>query len=316
VGDNLNSIVGQDTAKRFVRTAINKDSLYNFLLTGPRGVGKRIFAFALVKMLGCSLTSSNFIFVAPIPPSIREKPEKIHDHLKTYLPDNPLVDLEDRSTIVVGQIRDIIARLVHLPSQGTKRIVLILEADRMNEEAANCFLKTLEEPPTDTFFMLTSSRPDHLLPTIRSRCRRVPFSYLSGQQIQEIILDEGDPYLIGSPGELMLLERSETMNDAYKILGQCPLSIKAASTLAKEYYRGSLIELLYPLVLLYRRILYQKLGIVNDDDKSNKVLTAKVKKIPIQTIIQTMYILNNGINLLERNPNRLLLLLTILLQLP
>lgn len=314
MGDQLDAIIGQDTAKRFVRTAIKKDSLYNFLLTGPRGVGKRIFAFSLVRMLGCTLTSGNFIFIAPIPPNIKDIPEKVHGYLQTYLPDNSVVDLEDKSTIVVGQIRDIIARLIHLPSAGAQRVVLILEADRMNEEAANCFLKTLEEPPTDTFFILTSSRPDHLLPTIRSRCRRVPFSYLTREQIQEIILDQGDPYVLGSPGEVMLLEQSDIMDDARKILNQCPLSIKAASTIAKEFRKRSLIELLYPLLLLYRRILYKKIGI--NDMPDTKVISAKAKKVPVQTLLHTIHILNNSINLLERSPNRLLLLLTILLQLP
>jgi hypothetical protein len=315
VGDHLDAIIGQDTAKRFVRTAIKKDNLYNVLLTGPRGVGKRIFAFALANMLGCPPQSSNFMLVAPIPSTIKDKEEKIYDLLQTYLPDNTVIDLEDRSTILIAQVREVIQRLVHLPSLGTKRVIIILEADRMNDEAANCFLKTLEEPPMDTVFILTSSRPDHLLPTIRSRCRRVPFSYLSRQQIQEIILDSDDPYLLGSPGELMLLEQTDTMNAACAIIAQCPLSVKAAATIAKEYRKRSLIDLLYPLMLLYRRTLYLKLALVNDSNNT-RILNEKAKKIPCPTILNVLQTLNDHILLLEYNPNHFLLLMRILLQLP
>lgn len=315
MGDQLDTIVGQDTAKRFVRTAIRKDSLYNFLLTGPRGVGKRIFAFALANMLGCPPKSSNFMLVAPIPSTIRQKEEKIHDYLQTYLPDNTVIDLEDRSTILIAQVREIITRLVHLPPRGATRVIIILEADRMNDEAANCFLKTLEEPPVDTFFILTSSRPDHLLPTIKSRCRRVPFSYLSRQQIQEIILDNDDPYLLGSPGELMLLEKTENMNGACTIIGKCPLSVNAATTIAKEYRKRPLIDLMYPLMLLYRRVLYLKLGLASNRTDT-RVLSEKAKRVPYPTLINVIKTLNSHIQLLERNPNHFLLLLRILLQLP
>lgn len=313
MGDHLDIIVGQETAKRFVRTAIKKGNLYNFLLTGPRGVGKRIFAFALANMLGCPPRSANFMLVAPIPSSIKEKEEKIHDHLQTYLPDNAVIDLEDKSTILISQIREIITRLLHLPSRDTTRVIIILEADRMNDEAANCFLKTLEEPPVDTLFVLTSSRPDHLLPTIRSRCRRIPFSYLSRSQIKEIIIDGDDPYLLGSPGELMLLEQNEALGEASLIIEQCPLSIKSATDIAREYRKRPLIDLLYPLMLQYRRMLHLKLGLVHDSDGG---LDSKARKIPCPTIVNVILTLNSHIHLLERNPNHLLLLLRILLQLP
>ncbi|GAJ21897.1 unnamed protein product, partial [marine sediment metagenome] len=108
---------------------------------------------------------------------IKDKEDKIFEYTKHYLPENTVVELEDRTAILIEQIRNVIKRLIHMPDIGSKRVVLVLEADRMTDAAANCFLKTLEEPPLDTVFILTSSRPNSLLPTIRSRCQAVPLSY-------------------------------------------------------------------------------------------------------------------------------------------
>jgi DNA polymerase-3 subunit delta' len=133
------------------------------------------------------------MLIAPVPSGTKE--EKISEYMKIYLPENPVVHLDDYSSIVIKQIRNLIEWLLLMPAQGTKRIVIILEADRMNEESANSFLKTLEEPPMDTLFILTSSRPDFLLPTIRSRCQIVKFGYLSNAQIENIIFEGKDNFL-------------------------------------------------------------------------------------------------------------------------
>ncbi|MCK4673366.1 AAA family ATPase, partial [candidate division WOR-3 bacterium] len=220
--DYFDEIVGQETAKRFVRTAIKKENLYNFLFIGPKGVGKRLLGFAFARTLNCPPHSPNFILVAPIPSKIKDKEDKIYEYTKHYLPENPVVELEDRTAILIEQIRDVIKRLIHMPGIGSKRAVLILEADRMTQEAANCFLKTLEEPPLDTVFILTSSRPNFLLPTIRSRCQTVPFNYLNNQQIKNIIFEHNDEFLIGSPGEILILQEHNLVSQASDIFKNCP----------------------------------------------------------------------------------------------
>lgn len=312
--DYLDEITGQKVAKRFIRTALNKGHLYNFLFIGPRGVGKRTFGFTLAKTLGCPPHSTNFMLVGPIPSRIKDKEEKIHEYTSQYLPENAVIELEDRSAILIEQIRLIIRRLMHMPQKGTKRVVLILEADRMTDEAANCFLKTLEEPPIDTFFVLTSSRPDYLLPTIRSRCRTVPFNYLREEQVRAVIFDGTDDYLLGSPGELLVLRNRQFTESVYPLFTKCPLDPKTAASVTLEYRRKKIIDLLYPLLLLYRLAFYRKIG-QGKTLKTNGAIAQK-GELPVQTLINALVLLNRSINILDRNPNHLLLLFNVLVKLP
>ena len=312
--DYLNEIAGQNTAKRFIRTALNKGNLYNFLFVGPRGVGKRTFAFTLAKTVGCPPRSTNFMLIGPIPSRIKDKEEKIYEYTCQYLPENATVELEDRSAILIEQIRYVIQRLMHMPEKGTKRVVLILEADRMTDEAANCFLKTLEEPPLDTFFVLTSSRPDYLLPTIRSRCRTVPFSYLREEQVKTAVFDGNDNYLLGSPGETLVLRDRQLIENVYPLFKKCPLNPETAVLTTFEYERKKAIDLFYPLLLLYRLAFYRKIGQGNTFQTNDAV--AQKSELPAQTIVDALVLLNNSINALDRNPNRLLLLFNVLTKLP
>jgi DNA polymerase-3 subunit delta' len=315
VVDYLDDIVGQETAKKFIRTAINKDNLYNFLLVGPRGVGKRLFGFALAKTLGCPLNSPNFHLITPIPSKIKEKKERIQEYARKYLPDNALIEVEDRASILIEQMRNLTERLVHMPSVDTKRVVLILEAERMTHPAANYFLKTLEEPPVDTVFILTSSRPEYLLLTIRSRCQIVPFTYLKAKQIAEVVFDGRDDFLLGSAGEVLALRDSGVIDNGLEIFKKAPLSVRSAALCANTYERRRIVDLYYPLLLLYRLVFYKKLNMVGHTVYDFEI-ARKAKRITMNRTIDTIMLLNHNINLLEKNPNRVLHLFNVLLRLP
>jgi replication-associated recombination protein RarA len=315
VGDYLDDVVGQDTAKKFIRTTIKKNNLYNFLFIGPRGVGKRMFGFALAKTLDCPPKSPNFHLIAPIPSRLKDKSDKIYEYSKNYLPENIVVDVADRASILIEQIRMLTERLMHMPESGTKRVVLILEADQMTDEAANCFLKTLEEPPLDTVFILTSSRPEFVLPTIRSRCRVVPFTHLGRAQIEKIVYEGKDEFMLGSPGEILDLRQSGMVENVMDVFKRTPLQMKNAAIVAREYERKNMVELYYPLLLLYRLVLYRKLNLVSDTRYEFEI-AKKAKRVTLDRVIDTIIMLNENICLLERNPNKLLHLFNALLKLP
>lgn len=84
-----------------------------------------------------------------------------------------LEKLEKKKSLGIEQVREMISGLLLSATLGSARVVLIANAENLTESAANALLKTLEEPNGDTYFLLTTSNPEHLLATIRSRCRTI-----------------------------------------------------------------------------------------------------------------------------------------------
>ena len=186
----LSDVTGQDRAIAQLRAALRSGRVHHaWLLAGPPGVGKettaRAFAAALLCKEGgdvpateaCGVCAScqkvargvhpDFVVVMPEAEAVARKVLARED-----LPRTPSRDLK------IDQIRQVEAQLVHAPLEGRRRVVLLLSADSLNAAAQNAFLKTLEEPPAGTHLLLVADAGDALLPTIRSRCVRVPFAPL------------------------------------------------------------------------------------------------------------------------------------------
>src|ERR687887_276355 len=83
-----------------------------------------------------------------------------------------------------------IERTAYRPFEGRHRVVIIDDADTVNVEAQNALLKTLEEPPAASTFVLVTSRPDVLLPTVISRCQRLRFGRLSPSDVAAVLIRE------------------------------------------------------------------------------------------------------------------------------
>jgi DNA polymerase III subunit delta' len=123
-----------------------------YLLTGPTGSGKSWLAVHLAALaLGCA-------------------PESALAH-----PDVHMVQPESKSRrIVIDQIRDLEHSIQRKPLLGSNKVAIVHDADRMQQQAANAFLKTLEEPPPGSLILLLSTRPKAILETVRSRCVETP----------------------------------------------------------------------------------------------------------------------------------------------
>jgi DNA polymerase III subunit delta' len=103
-----------------------------------------------------------------------------------------IVEPGDTGAIKLDQVREAIDRTGYRPFEGRTRVIIIDRADAMLIEAQNALLKTLEEPPSTSRFVLVTSRPDVLLPTVRSRCQRLRFGRLSVQEVAAVLTTKHD----------------------------------------------------------------------------------------------------------------------------
>ena len=185
-------IIGQDTAVEQFLSAWSSRRLHHaWLLAGPKGVGKANFAHAAARRV---------LADAAGPPSALPGLETSDDHSIIKLieagshPDmRRLERLVNEKTgnlarnISVDQIREIGEFLTLTPALSEWRVVIVDTVDDLETSGANALLKILEEPPPNTLFFLVSHTPGRLLPTIRSRCRRLDFSQLGDDAMTSII---------------------------------------------------------------------------------------------------------------------------------
>jgi DNA polymerase-3 subunit delta' len=140
-----------------------------FLVSGPVGCGKEHFAARLIKLLDAKSSSSGFdLFGEPVKEVIPPLDELAGEWVQILRPQSK------SRRIVVDAIREIEKRLYVASGPNTWKICVIVDADRMVPAAENAFLKTLEEPPPRTLLLLLTSNPGGLLPTVLSRCVRLP----------------------------------------------------------------------------------------------------------------------------------------------
>lgn len=94
-------------------------------------------------------------------------------------------------SILAGQVGEMIREASRSPVEAQRKVLVVLDADRMNETAANKLLKTLEEPPERTVMVLVTGSPDDLLPTVRSRCQRVDLDAVSDEVVRDALVRDG-----------------------------------------------------------------------------------------------------------------------------
>ena len=158
------------------------------LLAGPGGVGKRRAAIAIAETYNCLAPATSPDLERDACgecSSCRRIARGIH-------PDVIVIEPGDTGTIKIEQVRDAIDRAGYRPFEGRRRVVIIDEADALVPAAQNALLKTLEEPPSASVFVLVSSVPDSLLATVRSRCPRLRFGPLTHAEVAGILMREHD----------------------------------------------------------------------------------------------------------------------------
>ena len=176
----LEHVVGHRRLVTLLSRAVARNTLPpSLLFAGPAGVGKKRVALALAQAINCA------------DPKTREGIERdgcgecppCRRIARGVHPDVILLAPGDSGSIKIEAVRPVIAEAGRRPFEARRRVVIIDEADALTEDAQSALLKTLEEPPPSSIFLLVSSLPDALLTTVRSRCPRMRFGPLPPAEV-------------------------------------------------------------------------------------------------------------------------------------
>jgi DNA polymerase-3 subunit delta' len=174
----FSSLVGNERIKKLLKRAVAEGRIgQGLILAGPQGVGKRQFALALAQAVNCQRPTQGDACGECV--NCRKVAAGEHVDVETISPDGQFIK--------IGQMREMTEKAQYRPYDGRRRVYIIDEADRLNQQAANSILKVLEEPPETTLLLLVTSKPYALLETIRSRCQMLSFAPLTAGELESYL---------------------------------------------------------------------------------------------------------------------------------
>lgn len=237
--DRFEPLEGVDAQAATFEAAIAGGRLHHaWLLAGPKGLGKAGFAFrAARRLLGAAPDGRHGpLGSAPDDPVNRLVAARAHPDLTVLDRDEAG---ENRRSISVDEARRLPEVFHKAPAIAPRRIAIIDAADDMNVNAANAVLKTLEEPPPGSVLLLVCHAPGRLLPTIRSRCRRLSFRAWEASDLASFAVRHGVEAPPGavSPGEV-LGARAPSSLDAEALIAALPGLDAGAVQKLSERFRG------------------------------------------------------------------------------
>jgi len=248
------SLIGHEVAETRFLKALRSGRLHHaWLLTGPKGIGKATLAYRMARKLlgGESLLPSTLDI--PATDEIAQRVEALtHGNLFVLRRPYDIKLKRFRQDIPVDRVRQVAGFFQETAAEtGTWRVCIIDSADELNRNSENAILKLLEEPPSNTLFILISSAPGRLLPTIRSRCMGLELRAVPNEQITGWLSEHGrgSPDLIdaairlsrGAPGKALALVQNadvvlRSISDYIHSLGKTApdVDMKIAKRLAEK----------------------------------------------------------------------------------
>lgn len=185
--------IGREPLEKRLRAALEAGTLsHGWIIAGPEGAGKATLAYRIARAvldrqalepgetLDMPETARVFRLIANQAQPDLFVVERLWDEKKG----------KQQAEITVETVRKLTSFLSHTASGGGARVAIVDTADDMNRNAANALLKALEEPPPGTLLLLLSATPGRLLPTIRSRCRRIDLPPLSNEVVENFLVSE------------------------------------------------------------------------------------------------------------------------------
>lgn len=173
---NFDELVGQETVVKTLKNALSEGRIaHAYLFCGPRGTGKTSAARLFAKALNCK-------------EGIGHQCNKCDNCVSISNGSNPdVVEIDAASNSGVDEVRNLIDKVKYGPINGRYKVYIIDEVHMMSNSAFNALLKTLEEPPSYVVFILCTTEPYKLLPTIISRCQRYDFNKIPNQDLEKLL---------------------------------------------------------------------------------------------------------------------------------
>lgn len=173
---NFDELVGQEAIKQTLENSLKIQKIsHAYLFSGPRGTGKTSVARLFAKALNCEKGNGEICNECSNCYAINEGSH----------PD--VIEIDAASNSGVDEVRELIEKVKYAPIQGKYKVYIIDEVHMMTNSAFNALLKTLEEPPSYVVFILCTTEPYKLLPTILSRCQRYEFKKITDAELRKLI---------------------------------------------------------------------------------------------------------------------------------
>jgi DNA polymerase-3 subunit delta' len=247
------AIDGVEAAELAFLDALDRGRLHHaWLLTGPEGVGKATLAYRMARRLLGARPDPAFGVLGSAPTDVVSRQVAARSHPDLMVLERETDDGKARKSIPVDEARLLPAFFANSPAVSPYRVAIIDAADDLNVNAANAVLKTLEEPPARGVILLISHSPGRLLPTIRSRCRRLavtaPNLSLAAAMVEQragVSAHEADRLARmakGAPGRALQLAAAgalEADDAAGEILRKLPDLDEGALLAMADTFRGA-----------------------------------------------------------------------------
>ena len=290
-----NPIIGHQHIVEQLQHTVASDRIAGaYLFVGPTGVGKETVARYFAQLIFCEKDAQ--------PPTVcgaclacRKVDSGNHPDLQFIRPEG--------SFLKIGQIRELQKQIIYEPLEASRKVYILTDVDRMNAEAENCLLKTLEEPPASSVLILLTSNIRALLPTTRSRCQILQFHSMQTQELAEILVEkfsvapeQATALAIAADGAigtaLTQLEKGDALSE------EVPEILKETDPLAAfrlaEHFKDN-PETLGELVTWYRDLLFLQQGVPSElithiySLEELQRIVPQYSRLRIQQAIQTVF---------------------------
>ena len=290
-----NSIIGHQQITEQLQYTVASDRIAGaYLFVGPTGVGKETVAHYFAQLIFCQQDTQ--------PPTAcgtclacRKADSGNHPDLQFIRPEGSLLK--------IGQIRELQKQIIYEPLEASRKVYILTDVERMTEEAENCLLKTLEEPPASSVLILLTSNSRALLPTTRSRCQILQFHPMPTQELAEILVERfsiapEQATTLATTAEGVIGKALTQLEKGDGLTEEVPEILKTTDRLAAfrlaEHFKDN-PETLGKLVTWYRDLLFLQQGAPTDlithihSVEELQRIVPRYSRLRIQQAIQTVF---------------------------